>query len=87
MEPMLDPQPLIRKYNLDTLEIMENKGDAAAGLGNKGAASATPSYTNMLKTNIRFDQRLKINVLEVNIEKSDKFAQVELGGDTTDRIL
>ena len=28
------------------------------------AASAVPSYSKMLKTNIRFDQRLKRNVLE-----------------------
>ena len=62
-------------------------GSAAAGLGNKGAASANPSYANMLKTNIKFDQRLKRNVLEVHIEKNDKFDQVELGGDTMVRIL
>ena len=41
---------------------------AAAGIGKtQGAASAAPSYANMLKTNIRFDQRLKRNVLEVHI--------------------
>ena len=55
----------------------QETGAAAAGLGNKGAASATPSYANMLKTNIRFDQRLKRNVLKVHIEKKDKFAQVQ----------
>ena len=53
----------------------------------QGAASAAPSYANKLKTNIRFDQRLKRNVLEVHIEKSDKFAQVDLGGDTMVRVL
>ena len=41
----------------------------------------------MLKTNIRFDQILKRNVLEVHIEKSDKFSQVDLGGDTIVRVL
>ena len=29
----------------------QETGAVAAGLGNKGAASATPSYANMLKTN------------------------------------
>merc|ERR1712086_1065410 len=53
----------------------------------KGAASAAPSYANKLKTNIRFDQRLKRNVLEIHIEKSDKFAQVDLGGDTMVRVM
>ena len=45
----------------------------AAGLGNNGLASATPSYANMLKTNIRFDQRLKRNVLEVHIHIEKSF--------------
>ena len=45
------------------------------------------SYANKLRTNIRFDQRLKRNVLEIHIEKSDKFAQVDLGGDTMVRVL
>ena len=53
----------------------------------QGAASAAPSYANKLKTNIRFDQRLKRNVLEIHIEKSDKFAQVDLSGDTMVRVL
>ena len=30
---------------------------------------------------------MKRNLLEERIEKSDKYAQVELGGDMTDRIL
>ena len=41
----------------------------------------------MLKTYIRLDQRLKRNILEVHIEKNDKFSPVELGGDTMVRIL
>ena len=53
----------------------------------QGAASAAPSYANKLKTNVRFDQRLKRNVLEVHIEKRDKFAQVDLAGDTMVRVL
>ena len=41
----------------------------------------------MLKTNIRFDQRLKRNVFESHIKKSDRNAQVEKGKDMTDIIL
>ena len=54
--------------------------------GNKGmehgrdttpASTTTMSYANRLKTNVRHDHRLKRNVLEITIEKSDKDVRVE----------
>ena len=55
--------------------------------GNKGtehwrdttpASTTTMSYADRLKTNVRYDHRLKRNVLEITIEKSDKDVRIEL---------
>ena len=46
-----------------------------------------PSYADRLKTNIKYDQRLKRNILEIVIEKSDKNAEIVLEPDTVARIF
>ena len=45
---------------------------------NEGVARIPPSYADRLKTNIKFDQRLKRNVLEINIEKEENEIEVVL---------
>ena len=54
--------------------------------GNKGGATAM-SYADRLKTNVKFDQRLKRNVLEITIEKTDKEKRIELKPETVSRLL
>ena len=52
-----------------------------------GKKSQPPSYADRLKTNIKYDQRLKRNVLEIAIEKSEKEAEIVLDPDTVARTL
>ena len=44
------------------------------------------SYADRLKTNVKFDQRLKRNVLEIEIEKVDKEADIVLSDDLVARV-
>ena len=48
-----------------------------------------PTYADRLKTNVRWDQRLKRNVLEIMLEKSDKSADswFDLDSESTARLL
>ena len=46
-----------------------------------------PSYADRLKTNIKFDQRLKRNILEIVIEKSEREAEIVLNPDTVARVF
>ena len=57
--------------------------DDPGGGRNKGQ----PSYADRLKTNIKYDQRLKRNVLEIVIEKCEKEAEIVLNSDTVARVL
>ena len=45
------------------------------------------SYADRLKTNIKYDQRLKRNILEIVIEKIDKTAEIVLQPETVARIF
>ena len=45
------------------------------------------SYANRLKTNVRYDHRLKRNVLEITIEKSEKETRIELTSEMVARIM
>ena len=49
-------------------------------------ATTTMSYADRLKTNVRHDQRLKRNVLEITIEK-EKEVRIELDPATVARIM
>ena len=49
----------------------------------------TKTYADLLKTNVRWDQRLKRNVLEITLEKNDKSgdAWLDLDTESTARLL
>ena len=51
------------------------------------APTTTTSYADRLKTNVRYDHRLKRNVLEITIEKSDKEARIDLEPEMVKRIM
>ena len=52
-----------------------------------GTAPAVPTYSERLKSNVKYDQRLKRNVLEICLEKTEKDAEVVINGDTIARVL
>ena len=52
-----------------------------------GAAQAAPLYSERLKSNVKYDQRLKRNVLEICLEKTERSSEIVLNGDTIARIL
>ena len=52
-----------------------------------GAAQAAPTYSESLKSNVKFDQRLKRNVLEICLEKAERDTEIILNGDTIARVL
>ena len=45
------------------------------------------SYADRLRTNVKFDQRLKRNVLEITLEKTFKEADLLIGPESVDRLL
>ena len=45
------------------------------------------SYADRLKTNVKYDHRLKRNVLEITIEKDNKDMRVKMSEELTARIL
>ena len=49
--------------------------------------NAKTSYADRLKTNVKYDHRLKRNILEVMIEKDNKDVRVEMSDDLIARIL
>ena len=61
---------------------MEKPDDPGGGkvLGQQG------SYADRLKTNVKYDQRLKRNVLEIVIEKSEREAEIVLDPATVARV-
>ena len=52
-----------------------------------GLNKVQPSYADRLKTNIKYDQRLKRNVLQIVIEKNEKEAEIVLDPTTVARVL
>ena len=57
-------------------------GDQIAG------AQSKSTYSDRLKTNVRFDQRLKRNVLEITLEKTDNNADLDdVGQEAIARVL
>ena len=64
-------------------------GQDRGGGGSKGAESTQPktSYSDRLKTNVRYDQRLKRNVLEITLEKTDPSVDIDVDEDGIGRIF
>ena len=54
-----------------------------------GVKDQVQSYADRLKTNVKRDQRLKRNVLEVTLEKNDRNSEMwfELDPESTARLL
>ena len=59
-------------------------GDHREGGG--GGDKSKMSYSDRLKTNVRFDQRLIRNVLEITLEKTDKEAEFDVDGEDVARV-
>ena len=47
---------------------------AMGGFPPEGGGFRAPTYAERLKTNVKYDQRLKRNVLEIVLEKTDREA-------------
>jgi hypothetical protein len=81
-----------KKVNMAAAQTVDPKppdGDGAEGQGRDTATTNInpTSYANRLKTNVRYDHRLKRNVLEITVEKSDKDARIDLEPGMVARIL
>ena len=65
-------------------------GDGGGGVTEGGSGDTGDktriSYSDRLKTNVRFDQRLKRNVLEITLEKDDKNGEFDVGGEDVARV-
>ena len=69
-------------------------GDARAGPGGLGEGARSKdngvgkvSYSERLKTNVRVDQRLKRNILEISLERTDKEAAFAVDTEDATRVL
>ena len=56
------------------------------GVGRVKSGDGKMSYSDRLKTNVRFDQRLKRNVLEITLEKTDKDGEFDVDGEDVARV-
>ena len=56
------------------------------GAGRVKSGDGKMSYSDRLKTNVRFDQRLKRNVLEITLEKTDKDGEFDVDGEDVARV-
>ena len=70
-------------------DLDPNTNAAAASAANTTptTTNAKMSYADRLKTNVKYDHRLKRNVLEITIEKDNKDMRVEMNEELTARIL
>ena len=70
--------------------MADEKAVDTGGGGNhlqQGAAGGQQgSYAERLKTNVKFDQRLKRNVLEITLEKTNREADFVIGPDSVERL-
>ena len=69
-------------------------GSHGSGLGSDGeGAVRVPgtgdkmSYSDRLKTNVRYDQRLKRNVLEITLEKANIDADIEVSQEAIAKVF
>ena len=72
-------------------DLDPNTNAAAASGANTTPNPTTPnakiSYADRLKTNVKYDHRLKRNILEITIEKHNKDMRVEMSDELIARIL
>ena len=69
------------------MEALHDPGGGGSSRPDKTSVRKELSYADRLKTNIKYDQRLKRNVLEVVIEKSDKEDVLNLDQNSISRLL
>ena len=60
---------------------------ATATPEDQGGGKNKLSYSESLKTNVRYDQRLKRNVLEISLEKTSKTSDLNLDNEEISRVL
>ena len=57
------------------------------GGGNDYAKGAGSTYSDKLKANVNYNQRLKRNVLEISLEKTEEEADLHVGNDCLERVM
>ena len=53
-----------------------SKPPGATSVAPTGAAQAAPTYSESLRSNVKFDQRLKRNVPEICFEKAERDTEI-----------
>ena len=61
--------------------------DERQGAGSNNNAGAKLSYSDRLKTNVRYDQRFKRNILEITLEKSDPSIDIAVDEEDVARVF
>ena len=69
------------------VDITEMQGAAPSPSDSQQSKEKPVTYAERLKTNIRYDQRLKRNVLDIEIEKLDRENDLDLGQTCVARLL
>ena len=62
-------------------------GSGGSSFDPGGGAPRGVSYADRLRTNVSYDQRLKRNVLEIVLEKTEKDAEIVLDQDCVAKII
>ena len=57
------------------------------GGGGKSEGGPGRSYSEKLKTNVNYNQRLKRNVLEISLERTEKDANLNVGEECMERVM
>ena len=60
---------------------------ASGGRDPGGHKDHAQSYANRLKTNVSYNERLKRNILEITVEKTDKDVEILLNDNSVHRVL
>ena len=68
--------------------IVDPGGPGGGSHQQPGAAGGQQvSYADRLKTNVKYDQRLKRNVLEITLERTSMEADLVIGNDSIERLF
>ena len=62
-------------------------GQPPPGGGNISAGGPVRSYSEKLRTNVNYNQRLKRNLLEISLERTEKDADLNVGIDCMERVM
>jgi hypothetical protein len=53
----------------------------------RGSGAPGRSYSDRLKANVNYNQRLKRNVLEITLERTEKDADLNVGNECMERVM